>query len=265
MSAMTKKPVKASHGALRLFLPCSSSSPSDGEPARQAEAQEVERGQRGHRAGQDEGQEGQAGDHGVGQDVAEHDAGVHHAQRPGGADVVEVAAAQELGAHQPDQGHPAEQQHDAQQQPEAGLDDARQDDQQVERRHARPDLDEALEQEVDQPAEIALHRAGDDADDRAQDREHQAEQHRDAEAVDQRGPARRAPGRRCPASCRQRRRLQGLAAFALRARCRSCRGSAATRSSPWPRSASARPRRVVGLGREIAAEGGLGIVADSGE
>src|SRR6266849_4095502 len=32
MSAMVKKAVKAIHGALRLFLPCSTSSPSDGEP-----------------------------------------------------------------------------------------------------------------------------------------------------------------------------------------------------------------------------------------
>src|SRR5471032_770494 len=30
--AITVKAVKASHGALRLFLPCSTSSPSDGEP-----------------------------------------------------------------------------------------------------------------------------------------------------------------------------------------------------------------------------------------
>ncbi len=32
ISAMTTKAVKPSHGALRLFLPCSSSSPSEGEP-----------------------------------------------------------------------------------------------------------------------------------------------------------------------------------------------------------------------------------------
>src|SRR5262249_6136759 len=32
MSAIRKKAVKASEGALRLFLPCNTSSPSDGEP-----------------------------------------------------------------------------------------------------------------------------------------------------------------------------------------------------------------------------------------
>ena len=38
------------------------------------------------------------------------------------------------------------------------------DDQQVKLRHARPDLDEALEQQIDQAAVEALHRAGGDAD-----------------------------------------------------------------------------------------------------
>ena len=45
-----------------------------------------------------------------------------------------------------------------------GCDDARQDDEEVEHRQARPDLDEALEEEVGEAAVIALHRARGDAD-----------------------------------------------------------------------------------------------------
>src|SRR5688572_31066458 len=45
--------------------------------------------------------------------------------------------------------------------------------------------DEALKQQIGHAAEIALHAAGGDADDRGQDRQGQAEQDRDAKAVDQ--------------------------------------------------------------------------------
>ena len=63
----------------------------------------------------------------------------------------------------------------------------RENDQQIEFRHAVPDLDEALEQEVRQPAIIALDRAGDDADDGGDRRQGEAEQHRQAEPVDHAG------------------------------------------------------------------------------
>src|SRR3546814_6430282 len=49
--------------------------------------------------------------------------------------------------------------------PEVGHHHAGQDDQQVEGRHARPDLHEALEQQVGPAAEIALHGAGGNPDD----------------------------------------------------------------------------------------------------
>ena len=49
---------------------------------------------------------------------------VADAERPRGADEVEVAGAQELGAHHADQRHPAEQQQQDQQRPEAGHDEA---------------------------------------------------------------------------------------------------------------------------------------------
>ena len=56
---------------------------------------------------------------------------------------------------------------------------------QIELRQRRPDLDEALEHEIDPPAEIALHRAGGDADDRGDARQNEPEQHRETEAVEQ--------------------------------------------------------------------------------
>ena len=73
----------------------------------------------------------------------------------------------------------------AEQHEEARHQHRRNDQQQIERRHRGPDFDEALEQQIGPAAEIALHRAGDDADDRRDDGQRQPEQHRDAEAVDQ--------------------------------------------------------------------------------
>jgi hypothetical protein len=52
---------------------------------------------------------------------------------------------------------------------EAGHQHRRQDEQQIERGNRGPDLDEALEAEIDPAAEIALHAAGGDADDRRDD------------------------------------------------------------------------------------------------
>ena len=54
-------------------------------------------------------------------------------------------------------------------------------------RQRRPDLDHPLHDEVEPAAEIALHGAGEDADHRRDAGEHQAEQHRDAKAVDEAG------------------------------------------------------------------------------
>jgi hypothetical protein len=85
-------------------------------------------------------------------------------------DVFEVAGAQELGAHHADERDPGEQQHDAEQDEEAGRQHGRHDQQQVEHRDRRPDLDEALEEQVGPAAEIALHGAGRDADDRRRER-----------------------------------------------------------------------------------------------
>ena len=70
MSAMTTKPVKPSHGACRLFLPCLSSSPSDGEPGGRPKPRKSSAVERDDRAAGDERQEGERRDHGVGQHVA---------------------------------------------------------------------------------------------------------------------------------------------------------------------------------------------------
>src|SRR5256885_11195855 len=53
-------------------------------------------------------------------------------------------------------------------------------------RQAAPDLNEALEQQIDQPAEIPLHRAGGDADDRTDHGQRKSEQNRDPEPVEDR-------------------------------------------------------------------------------
>ena len=123
--------------------------------------------------------------HGVRQEVAEHDDSVGHAERARRLDIFEIAPAQELGAHQADQAHPGKQQQDAKQHEEAGNQHRGDDQEQIKLRHRRPYFDEALKQEISPAAEIALHRAGSDADHRRHDGQHQAEQHRQPEAVDQ--------------------------------------------------------------------------------
>ena len=187
MLATVKKPARPSHGAWMFDLPCCSSLAERRRARRQAEAEEVEGGERHHRAGQDERQHRHGGDHGVRQKVAEHDDRVGDAERARGLDVFEIAPAQELRAHQPDQRHPGEQEEDAEQDEEAGHQHRGDDEQEIELGDRRPDLDEALEQEIGPAAEIALHRAGGDADDRGDDGEDETEQHRDAEAVDHAG------------------------------------------------------------------------------
>src|SRR5205085_9733086 len=91
---------------------------------------------------------------------------IGNAQGARRADVIENARAQEFGTNDSDEAGPGKQQHQAQQPPEIGLDDRRENDQQIKDRQPFPDLDEALKAEIDETAEIALDRAGGDADDR---------------------------------------------------------------------------------------------------
>ena len=116
-----------------------------------------------------------------------HDGGVGDSEGAGGTDVFEVAATQELGADHAGEGHPGEDQQEAEQDPEAGREDAAEDDEKIEVRHAGPDLDEALEQQVGEAAVEALNGPGGDADDGADQGEGEAEQDGDAEAVDDAG------------------------------------------------------------------------------
>ena len=74
---------------------------------------------------------------------------------------------------------------DRQQHEEARRQNRRQNDENVEMGQRRPDLDHPLHHEVEPAAEIALHRAGEDADHRRNAGEDEAEQHRDAEAVEE--------------------------------------------------------------------------------
>jgi hypothetical protein len=102
---------------------------------RQAEAEEVERGQGGDAARQLERQEGQRRHHRVGQHVLPHDLAMRQAERPRGGDVLEVARAEELGAHDAHEVDPLEQQQRREQRPEAGHQHRGDDDQHEQRRH----------------------------------------------------------------------------------------------------------------------------------
>src|SRR5690606_9942892 len=99
------------------------------------------------------------------QEMAEDDGAVGYAERAGGAYVLEIARPQEFGPDHADEGHPGKKQHDAEQDEEAGRQNGRDDENEIEHRDRRPDLDEALEQKVRPAAEIALHGAGRHADD----------------------------------------------------------------------------------------------------
>ncbi len=116
--------------------------------------------------------------------MAEHDRAVGDAERPRCVDIFEVARAQEFRPHHADKGDPREQEHDAEQDEEARRQHGGDDEDQVEHRDRRPDLDHALEDQVGPAAEIALHSAGRHADDGRGQREHEPEQDRYAEAVD---------------------------------------------------------------------------------
>ena len=166
ISEITTKPDSAQPRRVEVALALLQQFAERGRAGRQAEAEEVERGQRRDRAVEDERQEGQRRHHGVGQQVPEHDGEVGHAERARRVDIFEVAGAQELGPHHADKRHPGEQQHEAEQDEEAGRQHGGDDQQQIEHRDRRPDLDEALEQKVGPAAEIALHRAGRHADHR---------------------------------------------------------------------------------------------------
>ena len=113
-----------------------------------------------------------------------HDGQVRLAQRLRSAHVVEVPRPQELRADHRHQGHPVEEQQQHEQHDGVRLDQARQDDDEEKRGQPGPDLDQALTEEIDETAEIPLRGADGDADDGTEQRQRQAEQHGQPEAVD---------------------------------------------------------------------------------
>src|SRR5262249_29984879 len=116
--------------------------------------------------------------------MAEHDHGIGDAECARRLDVFEVAAAKEFRAYQADQRYPRKQQQDSEQDEESRHEYRRDNEQQIELRYRGPDFYEALEQQIGPAAEIALHRAGRNSDDRRYDRQQQTEQDRDPKAVD---------------------------------------------------------------------------------
>ena len=186
ITASTKNAGEAEPRRLQVVLALRQQLAERGRAGRQAEAEEVERGQGGDRAVEDEGQEGQRRHHGIGQHVAPDDR--RRCRRPARARRGHSRNCARAGIRRaPDR--PATSSENSSMMISShqkfGCDHAGKDDQEIEHRQAGPDLHEALKRDVDPTAVIALDRAGGDADDRAEDRQRQAEQHRDAKAIDQ--------------------------------------------------------------------------------
>ena len=145
MMAITKKPVRPSQGACRFALPCASSSPSEGEPGGRPKPRKSSEVSVVIEPLRMKGRKVSVATMAFGSRCLNMIVAFDRPERARGADVFEVAGAQELGAHHADQRHPGEQQQDAEQHEEARRDDRRDDDQEIERRDRGPDLDEALE------------------------------------------------------------------------------------------------------------------------
>ena len=133
MIATEKKPVKPSHGACTLALPCDSNSPSDGEPGgrpkpRKSSAVSV--------ITDDDTMNGRnvmVATMAFGNRWRNMITRIGDAERARRLDVFEIAPAQKFRAHQADQRHPGEQQQNAEQHEEAGHQHRGQDQQQIER------------------------------------------------------------------------------------------------------------------------------------
>ena len=121
MTARTKKAVRPSQGACRLFLPCASSSPSEGEPGGRPKPRKSSEVRVVIEPLRMNGMKVRVATMALGSTWRQMITGLRHAERARRADIVEIARAQELGAHEIDQRHPGEQQHDAEQPPEIGL------------------------------------------------------------------------------------------------------------------------------------------------
>ena len=116
--------------------------------------------------------------------MAEHDRHVADTQRTGRADVLQVARAQEFGAHHAHQRCPTEKHKEEDQQPETSPQNREHDDDHIERRGGGPDLNDPLEDEVKPATKEALHCPCNHPDDGGKAGHDQGEQDRQAEAVD---------------------------------------------------------------------------------
>ncbi|MNU92343.1 hypothetical protein D3C71_822550 [compost metagenome] len=152
-----------------------------------AETQKIQRGERRNGPGQNERQVTQGRVHGVGQNVPHDDFAIGQAQCAGGFHVFQIASAQELGTHHVHQRQPGKQRHDPQQPPEIRLDEARENDQQVQHRQPGPDLQQPLTEQVDPATVIALQRTRGNADQRTDEGQHQGKQNRHPRAENHSG------------------------------------------------------------------------------
>ena len=114
-----------------------------------------------------------------------NDGPVGQPQSAGGTHIVELAVAQKLGTHIVGQTHPAEQTQQNQQQADAGLEDRRKNDEQVQLGHGTPNLDEALHRQIDFADKETLNGPGDHTQNGAGDSQGQGEQHRHPKAIKQ--------------------------------------------------------------------------------
>ena len=194
--------------------------------------------------------------------MAPDDLRVGQAERARRGDIFEIAVAQELGPDIVGQPHPAKERQDHQQDQHPRFEERGEDQQQIELGHRAPDLDEALQDQVGLSTEIALNRAGDQADRDANGSQRQPEEHRHPKAVDEAGEhiAAAIIGAK-PVDRRRRRRVgagreivDGVETIAV---------ERIDRPIAWPGELLADEGiEIVGLGGEIAAETRLGIIRE---
>ncbi|VTR66138.1 hypothetical protein DESC_460033 [Desulfosarcina cetonica] len=167
-------------GLLQQFAPA-------GRGRRQAEAQVVQRGQRHDAAGNGKGDIGDDQGNRVGQDVTKNDAQVRCAQDPCGQHIIPGLFLVGHRANGPGHAHPTENHHDGDQPPEIGHDNGRNDDHHIEEGNGRPNLDDALHQDIEPAAIISHGAAKADPHDISRRHQSQGEEDRDAESVNQTG------------------------------------------------------------------------------
>ena len=239
---MTTKPVMPSQGACRLFLPWASSSPSDGEPGGRPKPRKSSEVSAVMPPIRMNGMKVSVATMALGRMCRSMMVKLPTPSARAARTKSKLRARRNSARTTPTSAVQANSSRRPSSHQKFGVDHAGQDDQQVEGRHRGPDLDEALEQQIDPAAEIALHGAGERR--RPPSSGGSAPGRTGPRCGSRRSPgrARRAPGRRCRAVA------AGSAARApARAgrgpRCRSCRGSAARASSPCSSISSDRTGR----------------------